>query len=97
MKKEDSFLLIVVVLIVSILIRATVLQILWTWYIMPVFNSFYLPLSAAIGIELIAALITGSKSTDRGIEEILMTNIGVPLMILILGGLFHLTLELMMV
>jgi hypothetical protein len=111
MNKTDSTILsclgILVLLVIllpgSIIMSGWVLTILWSWFIVPVFNLPSLTIPYAIGISTVISMLTNKtvssnavnnknekKETSTVIAEALALSFGVPLFLLFFGWIITL-------
>lgn len=58
------FSLTIITIVVSSVMNGWVLSILWGWFISPIFNVPNISVLAAIGLSLVAGMLTTSNSSD---------------------------------
>ncbi len=80
-------------IIVNALLSGWILSVLWGWFIIPVFHLPALTIPYAIGISIVAGLLTHqyqdrntkNKSAEERITDVLMVSIIDPLLVLVIA------------
>lgn len=89
---------VLVILIASVILSGFVLQLLWSWFVVPTFDAPSLTIPAAIGLSCVVTYLTNEGNTanqqkenmDEAVIRLLTFAIGRPVMYLGIGWVIHL-------